>query len=402
MGNGEFGVASDSAAGEGGGHRAGWLAALILRGGRLRDRFVWAITTRLRRLRRKRRPLRAGTLTAAGLAMMLALGQVVAQDDKILVAKGDVAVIDDGRCSLIEAIENANDTKNGRVHDDCAAGNPNGADVIQLANNALYELKAAYVTGNAGPSGTPWITSEIEIRGKGSTIQRAADAPDFRLMQVGRKGELTLMNAKLSNGHAKDHDGGAILNQGGLTVKGSELLGNQADGDGGALFNAFLDPPPTMIVESTSFQQNVAVGTGGAIGNLALLTVASSEFSDNSAKFGGGVGQGLEGLFGSEGVDASLVISETVMSGNSASWDGGGIFLGYSTEADLSECTLSGNSASFGGGLGATYWAGVTIEDCLIVGNDGGGVALYYSGATIERTTVSSNSSGGGGGIHVL
>jgi len=71
----------------------------------------------------------------AGLA--LGLGPVV-HAATINVVAGLVIVTADGQCSLIEAIENANDTTTGQPHTDCAAGNPGGADTIVLPTGETY------------------------------------------------------------------------------------------------------------------------------------------------------------------------------------------------------------------------------------------------------------------------
>ena len=93
-----------------------------------------------------------------------------------------------------------------------------------------------------------------------------------------------------------------------------------------------------------------------------------------------------------ESTDA--VVSNCVVSGNSAYGNGGGAYRGT-----LNNCTLTGNSASFGGGVAGDYSLPCTLNNCVIAGNsasyDGGGAY----GGTLNNCTLTGNSAhdiGGG------
>jgi hypothetical protein len=148
----------------------------------------------------------------AGAALLLALGQGVATAATITVTTNNPNIISDGQCSLIEAINNANN--DAATFPDCAAGN--GVDTIVLPANATLILNSVngflYGQGDR-PLGLPPIASRITIEGNGATIARQQDAPAFRLMHVGSSRDLTLVNLTLSGGI------GGVSNYGTLTIK---------------------------------------------------------------------------------------------------------------------------------------------------------------------------------------
>ncbi|HZE17551.1 MAG TPA: hypothetical protein VE197_18640, partial [Mycobacterium sp.] len=128
-----------------------------------------------------------------------------------------------------------------------------GSNTISLVAGCVYDVKA--VNNNwYGPNGLPPVANRLTIEGHGATIVRDSAAPSFRLFYVGADpsspdtpgytspgaGNLTLDEVTLSHGLAQGGDsngggggagmGGAIFNQGVLTVIGSTLTGNRAQG----------------------------------------------------------------------------------------------------------------------------------------------------------------------------
>ena len=160
-------------------------------------------------------------LIAITLVIPLTLFWLV-QSTKAATITVDAGVVDidagDGLCSLHEAIENAND--NAATHPDCPAGN--GADTIELAANANYDV--------ANPFGTralPTITDELIINGNNATIRRTAVAVFGIITNVGGN-NLTLNNLTLADGRDPATGGGAIYNSGHLVVKNGTFQNNQA------------------------------------------------------------------------------------------------------------------------------------------------------------------------------
>ncbi len=81
---------------------------------------------------------------------------------------------------------------------------------------------------------------------------------------------------------------------------------------------------------------------------------------------------------------------------------GGGIFCSSSSPT-ITNCTISGNTAGYdGGGLFGFYLSSPTVMQCEIsdnlAGNNGGGVACFQSSPTISNCTISDNTAGNNGG----
>jgi len=324
----------------------------------------------------------------------------------INVADGEITVNDNGVCSIIEAIINAND--DAATHDDCTAGS--GADAVNLPAGGLFEFTASYVD-YSGYTGTPVVTSEITINGNGSVFDTSG-APDLRFLAVGSIGDLTvddltLRDAAVSGG---GNGGGAIFSyDGALTITASTFSGNEGSSGG-----AILVDGGTLDITDSTFYGNVGF-RGGAIASYdAATTITTTTISGNFANRNGG---------GIVARDGSLILADSIVSGNGDDILGGTDYVDYgggifASRVDLSitRSTIDGNKADYvGGGLAIQRSDTVTISQSAITNNtangDGGGIiwggfgdsGAYPSTGSITNTTISGNSAGGsGGGIQLV
>lgn len=270
----------------------------------------------------RRRLKRKLAITVAGAALMLALSRLPAQANSIMVVDGEVAINANGLCSLVEAIENANDIITGQPHTDCAAGDPSGIDTIYLPSDGQFVLMDTY---GSSVSGLPDIASPLTIEGKGSTINRDSSAPSFAILQIAPMGNLTINEATISGGSR-----GGIFNYGGnLTINESTISGNTNSWGGGGVLNYGVD------------------------GYYPTVTINNSTISGNTALFGGGVANWNFGWYG--GNNATLIINNSTISGNTADYGGGGVYnYGYFNDwatLVINHSTITGNEADIGGGV---------------------------------------------------
>ena len=209
------------------------------------------------------------------------------------------------------------------------------------------------------------INKDITIDGKGHTI----DAKNLgRIFSIGEGFTVTLTNATLINGKADK--GGAIYNDGSLTLSDVKLSDNAADSYGGAVFNN-----GELVVSDSVFDSNDIVNRGSAsvdYGGAAIynwydgtLTVSGSNFTNNIKNYKNG-----DRLVGAIATIGDATISDSCFVNNAGRWGGAISTAGYLLAGDdVNTLTVSGSTFKENGGL---YGAGIfvagsdfTVSDCV-------------------------------------
>ena len=354
--------------------------------------------------------MRHGVVVLISVILLSSILASISFADEIRVKRDEVLIVENSRCSLREAIVNAND--DAETHPDCDAGN--GADTLVLEssenNPALYELPDGPAAFDAdGSNGLPSITTEITIEGNYATIERSQFLPcllnsirtadEFRIFHVSSTGDLTINHAKIENGCADgvgDADGGAIVvKNGAVELYHSELRGNRAQADGGAVD---LDGGSLAIKHST-LRNNFTLNRGGGVRadnetNPVSVGVEDSIFFSNDAGVSGG---GLQ-LQGATGFMANTTIHEN------ESVVGGGIEIDGTTSFGIGSTNIFENFASQDGGGVSVLDGFVILEGSSIyeniANNEGGGVAAQMTANIFSSMlNISDNSASRGAGI---
>ena len=242
----------------------------------------------------------------------------------------------------------------------------------------------------AGFVGGVAINKDIVIDGKGHTIS----AEDLgRIFNIGEGFTVTLTNATLINGKADK--GGAIYNDGSLTLSDVKLSDNAADKYGGAVFNN-----GELVVSDSVFDSNDIVNRGSAsvdYGGAAIynwydgtLTVSGSNFTNNIKNYKNG-----DRLVGAIATIGDATISDSYFVNNAGRWGGAISTAGYLLAGDdVNTLTVSGSTFKENGGL---YGAGIfvwgsdfTVSDCVFDKNTASGkgdmTPNNNNGAAIEVT----------------
>lgn len=368
-----------------------WLASILMRPNQTwLDRFG-ARLAHLASLGRagRRRLTRKAAVSLGAAALLLTLGAGALRPMPVYAASitvddGVVVVADDGDCSLIEAIVNANnDSALYASPGECVAGA--GADTINLPAGGSFTLTAAYGYEYYSDTGLPLIDSDITIEGNGAEITRDGAAGPFRILAVGAGGDLTLNDATLSNGYAEE-DGGGVYNYGYALLQNVTLSGNYAYDDGGGLEN----DTGTMVIDNCTISLNTAGQLGGGVSSEdgGVLTIRNNtQITGNIATdVGGGLVADESGL---------ITINNSAITGNQAPLVGGGIATYKTTLIIENGSTINDNYEPEVGGGADFYLSTVTITDSTVSGNSalyqGAGLHLDGSVVTIERSLISGN-----------
>lgn len=286
--------------------------------------------------------------------------------------------LDDNRCSLIEAITEAQTPgtysggKTG-LKNECRRAGSGQPVTIRLNSRRTYKLTTADNGLTGDLSGLPVITKPLTITGgKGTIVENdASSGESFRFFKVASGGKLTLVSidfTSVSGLPAIPDDGGAILVQAGGTA---------------TLRNSILE-------------HNRAAVRGGAVANFGLMTVEhASTIRFNQAVVSGGIG----GAFYNAGM--LDIGGEIDIRNNRSASDGGAIYndtAGSLTFDD--EAQLYGNHINTNGSRGAgIYNAGTaTVDEAIISKNKGdvnthpaikgGGIYNDVGGTMSVRNTI--------------
>ena len=225
----------------------------------------------------------------------------------------------------------------------------------------------------------PTITEDVEILGPGAQQVSISGNQAHQILSITANTTVLLSGLSFIDGHS-ELSGGAIINEGALTIAECILSGNQSEfGAGGAIDNfmgeltihastldrneantgggiANLDGT-VQIIDSTISNNQAALG--GGIDNAGVLSIVHSTITGNSAELGGGVENAGE-----------LTVFNSTFSENLADDDGGGID-NFGGNVSLLHVTLAFNQAT---GDGGAVWSGadgsLVSKHSIIAGSD--------------------------------
>ena len=193
----------------------------------------------------------------------------------------------------------------------------------------------------------PTIRESLTIVGPGADVLTIDAQEQSGILSIGSGANVTISSLTLAHGLAMSpaDNGGAIVNNGTLTLNECSLTGNTAT-NGGA-----IDNTGTLTLTNSTLSANKAYGNGGAIDNPGALSM-----------------------------------TDCTVSGNLASVDGGGIYnVSYNSQPNnalaLTGCTIYGNYA---GGLGGgIFGRNLTLNDTIVAhsGSEAGDIWGIASGS---------------------
>ena len=242
----------------------------------------------------------------------------------------------------------------------------------------------------ATPTGSSaWIVNTLDDPPNWNTFDSILSLREA----IGRAqtGDTITFNAVLTGGTITLSGSQLEIGQG-VTIDASSIGGMTIDADGRSrVFYVSggneTNPAELICLMVTGGWED----SGGGIYNDGTLMIANSTVEGNNASWGGGIYN-----YG------TLILTGSTVAGNSADYDAGGIYNDENSTVTVTDSAVSGNTANWGGGI--DNYGTVTFTNSTVSGNTahecGGGIYNdEYGTLTLTGSTVAGNSAYGGGGI---
>ncbi len=212
-------------------------------------------------------------------------------------------------------------------------------------------------------------------------------------------GSLTILDSRFEENAATGYSAGVAVHDSVTNIQRSTFLNNHITVEGGS-GAVFLSTSPSFTIQDSLFISNTALHGGGAIFNDGTMTLINNTFLGNSTQ-GACDQQACGGAIRTNGVMTitnSLISDNYVMHGGAGGVTNGGYLTILNT-------TLSNNTSMNGGAGGAVYHSGavLSIVNSTFFNNhsiSGGGVDNHLAALSILNSTFSGNSAVTGGGIN--
>ena len=298
----------------------------------------------------------------------------------------DVENDSDDKISLREAIlyaaQDAAAVANGDLTESALA--VNGVYTITFGN----EVTTITVTSALKIGANAFADMALVIDGDGKVTLSGNSAS--QILNVAAGNDVTVNGITFTKGYSADAHGGAVYNDGKLTITDSTFTGNSTKKSAGAIKNEGV-----MVIIDSTFTSNTTTSYGGAIYNTSDLTITDSTFTSNTASNYGGA------IYNAD----DLTITGSTFTNNVAKQGGAILNSGtvQVTDAAFTDNTLSSSSGK-GGNLYNSAGSAV-LERTLFKANNtaqlnGVGTLFYVAGGTvdvIESTVYGSTATGSGG-----
>ena len=274
-------------------------------------------------------------------------------------------------------------------------------DAITMANSTVeadtISLTAditltTVADSSLGASGTVAVSSALTIEGSGHTIARDPGAPEFQVLTVSATGALTVRETTLSGGKISTGGGGGLRSEGSVTLEGCTVSGNSAF-IGGGVYISISGSNQATLTNSTISGNSASFSVGGIFINTinsSQVTLTNSTISGNTAAVFFSGGVMIRALGG------SVTLTNSTISGNSAGSGGGVYSRSYaSSHVMLQRMLVAGNTALSGAEVISPNFGGIfTVNDHNLFGRSSLTTAQALSGVSAGATDITATSDG--------
>jgi hypothetical protein len=207
-------------------------------------------------------------------------------------------------------VSNTNDSGGGSLRQAITDANNNpGADTITFSTSGIIPLG----------SDLPPIDDDVTITGPGANQLTIDGAGSYQPFDINAGNTVTITGVTITSGNGGT-DGGAIFNEGALTIDGCTVRDSQAQ-NGGGISNW---TGATLNVYNSTISENIATTWGGGIANYGDMTISHTTVTANTCT--GTYGAGGIGQY-SAGASSTVVHSTIVLNGATQDSTESGLFI---------------------------------------------------------------------------
>jgi parallel beta-helix repeat protein len=271
---------------------------------------------------------------------------------------------------------------------DCKISGNTSSHGTLLEHNAAVIVKGSEVhvkSSDLSQNNTRGLT--ILDANEASVIESVISKNTYGGVLVASSARIAIHDSTISENDSAYHGAGVcVYNTGSFTMTGSTIAENTTNWHGGGIyvnfehqFNSKNSFYTVVDISNSDICNNSSAKLGGGIylSPLKDITITSSRICGNTAEHGGGVYAQEAGRAG------VLTVAGSIVSGNRASADGGGLWI-RSLNFTLTGNTITNNTSFYkGGGIYTTSSSTITMTDNIISNNSseqslGGGLWVGY------------------------
>ncbi len=322
-----------------------------------------------------------------------------------VVERGGNIAVSDGATIILEDVNVFDGTATedgGGIYASCASSSP--CSIQLLENSNVYRNSAANNGGGIYLEQSLLHVSNANI-GLTENASYFNEATNGGGVYADNSAVTLENNSKVQRNEANGDGAGLWIDRSDLVIRDSTLFDNKAiGGDGGGLWirlRSDFDAPP--VLSNVTIQDNVALNNGGGIfqaSNFAgaefAFTMSGGTLQDNTAVNGDGGGAHL--YIPSR---STATFTDVMITGNTASVDGGGIYMGIDSfqvgTLTIRRGGILSNTATTGLGGGIRTLKGtVSLESTDINANlakvEGGGIFASFGEVNCQNSDFDGNS----------
>lgn len=281
-------------------------------------------------------------------------------------------------------------------------GSSEKLDGAGIYNDGTLTMNSGAIKNNTGHHGAAvYVASKKAFNMNGGTLEgnRSSGGSGGAVAALGT---FNMKNATITDNRTGNLGGGVYIPAGGtFNMNANSTISNCQGKHGGGVFNQGTFKMTNATISGCTATNST--GQGGGLCADTSATLVGATIRNNTADLGGGVFVGEPNVLT---MDANTkIINNTAKMGNNRPFSrgsGGGIYVFNGASLTLNGGTISGNTATNGGGIGGE--GALTLNGSVVISNntasnDGGGLYLYeHATFTVNGGTISGNKATHGGG----